>query len=964
MIAHTKLDAGCAELVPSLRRYLACLAASLCVMVALLCASPSIGAAAVPFQIAGVDGGLFAPNGDPFTQAGAHPDHGSVTFDLSTVIDGAGVRKPTGTLRGTVTDLPLGLIGNPKAVPACPAELTPLDECPDDSQIGYLVLRGNNLGANARQYFALYNGEPPKGTAALFRAKFAGAPVLIEAKLRPDDYGVSALTINAPQTVSVFGVQAVIWGVPADPSHDSSRGVRGGWSCLDASVQVHCPPSTPSSAPRLPFLTLPTSCVGPVDTDITVSTWEGASDSASFTSHDNATPTPNPIGNDGCADVPFSPTVSISPTSTAPDSASGVDADIAVPSNGLLNPNGISQAHLKKAVVELPAGVSVNPSGATGLGSCSDAQLDLGTDSEPTCPDSSTIGAVEVTTPLIDEHLTGEVVLRPPTSTDPTSGDMLRMAIVARSEERGILVKLPGTATADPVTGQLKATFDNNPQVPFSNLEVSIKGGNRGLVAMPQGCGEIQTTSTLSPWSASLPVTSLTPLTVTGECANGFAPKLAAGMSTQTARGSGDFSFKFSREDGEQWIDGLTAQLPKGLLASVKGVPLCSSGDAQAGSCPAGSRIGTVDATAGSGTPFVLERKGDAYLTQGYKGCAYGLAVKVPVVAGPFDASSPETDLGNIVVRQAVCVDPTTAEISVVSDPLPTIWHGIPLRVRSVTVKVDRAGFMLNPSDCSAKTVGAKLHSAPGATADVGSPFQASGCANLPYKPKLALALTGRRQVTTGKHPGVKATVTQQGVGEAGIAKTVVRLPKTLALDPDNAQALCEFEDGTKPDLENRCPKGSIVGRARAASPLLNDPLVGNVYFVKNVRKDPTTGNLIRTLPMLIVALRGEIAVNLKGESSTTGNGRLVNTFDQIPDAPISQFNLNIAGGPNGILAVTRTRKAKINLCASRQTAEADTDGHNGRRHDLDVNIKTPCTKKQTKAAKLQAKRAAAKARG
>jgi len=241
-------------------------------------------------------------------------------------------------------------------------------------------------------------------------------------------------------------------------------------------------------------------------------------------------------------------------------------------------------------------------------------------------------------------------------------------------------------------------------------------------------------------------------------------------------------------------------------------------------------------------------------------------------------------------------------------------------------------------------------------------PFRATGCAALPFKPKLALSLTGKKQTTTGKHPGVKAKVTQTGIGEAGIEKAVVRLPKSLALDPDNAQALCEFEDGTKDDLEKHCPKGSIVGRARATTPLLNDPLVGNVYFVKNIRTDAKTGNQIRTLPMIMVALRGEIAINLKGESNTTKDGKLVNTFDNVPDAPVSQFNLNINGGSKGILAVTRTRRSLINLCASgRQIAEADMDGQNGRRHDFDISMKTPCTKRQVKRAKRAAARRAAR---
>jgi hypothetical protein len=331
-----------------------------------------------------------------------------------------------------------------------------------------------------------------------------------------------------------------------------------------------------------------------------------------------------------------------------------------------------------------------------------------------------------------------------------------------------------------------------------------------------------------------------------------------------------------------------------------------------------------------------------------------------------------------VVVRSALHVDPTTAQVTTgvdqsrlygtdgtleqtIEGAMPRILKGIVLRQKEVRVLADRKDFMINPTDCSQQSTTADITGYQGANVSVDSRFQASDCARLPFEPTLTLALTGKKQTRTGKHPGVNAEVTQTGIGEAGIDKAVVRLPKSLALDPANAQALCEFEAGTKPDLENHCPKGSIVGRARAKTPLLENDLVGNVYFVKNVRTDPKTGNTIRTLPMIIVALRGEIAVNLRGESSTTKAGKLVNTFANVPDAPITKFNLNIAGGKNGILAVTRTRKAKINLCSGRHIAEADIDGQNGRRHDTDIRMKTPCTKKQTKAAKRQAKRAAAR---
>jgi len=705
----------------------------------------------------------------------------------------------------------------------------------------------------------------------------------------------------------------------------------------------------------------------------------------------------------GCNSLGFSPHLDLAPTTTQADGASGLKAVLGVPQNntapaGLRRDPGSASdpsagapghwrsdagratAHLDDSVVTLPDGVSLNPSAATGLQACADAGMGvrgfddvngrvLFNDGDPfnkdggadgaECPDASKIGTVSVKTPLLAEELAGEVVLGEPKSTDPGSGEMFRLFLVVRDVERGLVVKIFGSTTADPASGRLVTTFLNNPELPFDRLSLDIKGGARGVLGLPQHCGGHGWTSQFTPWSGSAAVDGGGAMAVDSNCGLGFSPSLDAGMSTSQARSSGSFSFRFSRQDGEQRLTGLTARLPQGLLASVKDLPLCSNSQANAGSCPAASKIGIVDAKAGSGDPFVLEEKGEVFLTEGYKGGPYGLAVKIRPVAGPFRGAM---ELSPIIVRQAIHVDRTTAQVTAISDPFPRIHHGVPLRVREVTVLVNRAGFMLNPSGCDSKQIGADIVSTDGATAGASNAFQASSCAGLAFKPKLTLALSGKKQVRTGKHPGIKATVTQKGVSEAGIERAEVRLPKSLALDVDNAQALCEFADGTKPDLENHCPKGSIVGRARAVTPLLNDPLVGNVYFVKNVRKDPKTGNLIRTLPMIIVALRGEIAVNLKGESNTTKSGQLVNTFASVPDAPVSRFNLNINGGKNGIIAVTRTRRSLINLCAGRHIAEADMDGHNGRAHDRDIRMKTPCTKRQTKAAKRKAgKRATAK---
>jgi hypothetical protein len=707
----------------------------------------------------------------------------------------------------------------------------------------------------------------------------------------------------------------------------------------------------------------------------------------------------------GCGDLPFAPDISFTPTSSSADGVTGLHVELGIPQNndpkesggspldppapgasqGAIDdyvadatafwssPDGLATAHLKDTVVTLPVGMSVNPSAAAGLQGCSDTQIGVRQQGAPPlfnngdpfdgktadgveCPQSSIIGTVKVETPVLDEDLTGQVVLGQPKSTDPTSGEMFRLFLVVRNEDRGLIAKIYGSSTADPQTGQLTTRFLNNPELPFDKLTLDVKGSDRGLLAQPQRCATHGWASVFAPWSAAyggggVNVDDTGAFATNSNCGFGFGPRVVAGASPRSGRANSSFAFTFTRSDGEQWLRGLTATLPQGLLASVKSVPLCTNAQAGVGACPAGSRIGSVDAGAGSGSPFFLERKGDVYLTEGYKGGEYGLVVRVPVEAGPFRGS---LALKPIVVRQAIHVDRSTAQVTAVSDPFPLIHHGIPLRVRHVAVAIDRPQFILNPSDCSAKQIQSKLTSAQGAAASRSVPFQASGCGRLAFKPKLALKLTGRKQTRTGKHPGVRAQVTQAGVGEAGIEKAVVRLPKSLALDPDNAQALCEFEDGTKPDLENHCPKGSIVGRARAVSPLLKQPLAGNVYFVKNVRKDPTTGNLIRTLPMIVVALRGEIAVNLKGESDTTRSGKLVNTFAAVPDAPISQFNLNIRGGSNGILAVTRTRRSKINLCHGRHIAEADFDGHNGHTSDRNIRMATPCAKKATKTRRAK----------
>jgi hypothetical protein len=922
---------------------------------------------ALPFALETLTAEAKGAGGGDYTQAGGHPFSATSKFwtntNLSPIITGVirdRDRSPVEALRDVFTDLPVGFIGNPESVPdMCTVRQVTETECPESAAAGGAYVKFTTGLAWPAPIFRVIPEDGYPAGFAIKPASVSELTVVLRPKLRSNgDYGVTVVSPLPPQTPEFIGVEfATLCNYGANTHLLVGVGVT-----FD-----NCKQSTDPGAFDVPLITNPTECsASPPVTNVTIDSFENPGvqtpDGFPDPNDDNwkhRSVTTPPIT--GCDQVPFDPDMAVSPTSTGPDSPSGLDVDLDLPQDGLLDPDQIATSHLKKTVVELPEGFSVNPSAATGLEGCTDEQMAMHRLTVPNCPDGSKLGTATVTSPIVDQPLQGTLYLATPKSTDPQSGEMLRLWLSVRNDKLGISAKLPGSTIADPATGRLTATFDNNPRVPFDHLEVHLKGGNRGVLATPQDCGEKTTTSTLTPWSGTDPVDQPTATTIAGDCAERFAPKLDARSSDHAARASGGtYSFKFSREDGEQWFKGLTAALPQGLLASVKDVPLCTNSAADAGNCSADSKIGIVDAKAGVGNPFVLEQKGEVFLTEGYKGGEYGLAVKIRPVAGPFRGAM---ELSPIVVRQAIHVDRTTARVTAISDPFPVIHHGIPLRVREVNVLINRTGFMLNPSDCAPKQTGANLLSTEGTTANLTDPFQISGCANLPFKPTLALSLTGKRQVTTGKHPGIKAVVTQAGTSEAGIEQAVVRLPKSLALDPENAQALCEYSDGTKPDLENHCPAGSIVGRARAKTPLLRNDLVGNVYFVKNIRIDPTTGNEIRTLPMLVVALRGEIAVNLKGESSTTKSGKLVNTFASVPDAPISQFNLNINGGNTGIIAVTRTRKAKINLCTGRHVAEADLDGQNGRRHDFDVRMTTPCTRKQTKAAKLRAKRAAAKAK-
>jgi hypothetical protein len=489
-----------------------------------------------------------------------------------------------------------------------------------------------------------------------------------------------------------------------------------------------------------------------------------------------------------------------------------------------------------------------------------------------------------------------------------------------------VIIKLAGKVDPDPTTGQLVTTFANNPQLPFTSFTLRFKGGPTAPLMNPADCGTYQVTTALTPWSGGPVATPSTPFDIACPGVSGFAPAFNAGTTNPTGGAFSPFAVRIDRRDGQEFINGVSLDLPKGLLAKLKGVPLCPETQAAAGTCGIESRVGTATVGAGPGSqPYYLQ--GTVALTEGYKGAPYGLSVAVPAVAGPYN-------LGMVVVRQAIHIDPIDAHITVLSDPLPTILQGIPLRLRSINVDIDRPGFTLNPTSCAPKAIRGMLTSTAGSTSQVSQRFQVGDCQALPLKPRLALRLTGRNQMAPGSHPGLRAVLTQGGA-QANLNRVAVQLPLSLALDPDNARSLCEFADG----LRVQCPSSSIIGRARAITPVLDRPLTGPVYFVKGVRIDKKTGRQIRTLPTLLIPLRGQVAIDLRARSSVVDD-KLVNTFEAIPDAPVSRFELTLRGGKGGILVVTSGRS----VCRSgKQVADVDIDGQNRRRADQAIHVKTPC---------------------
>jgi hypothetical protein len=879
-----------------------------------LAAAPALAA----FGLESFDGVVDDPAGETFTQAGGHPGSAGTTFLFNRTLDAEGKVAPDGQVKNIEVELPPGLLGDPTAVPQCSRRQFSegaATNCPPASQVGTDTLfMGYNEATDELRSITekVYNLVPRPGTVAQFGFRYATNTVTIDAKVRSgSDYGVTLSLHDVPQAMQLYGNATTFWGVPADEN-------GGGWT-------------------RLPFVTLPTACLGPQETRIKVDSWQHPDDwqRSHFFSHDNAGIL---VGASGCDRLDFSPSITARPTTSAADTPTGLEVDLKMPQND--NPDGLAEANLKAATVALPTGVAVSPSGANGLAACSPTQIGLQNEASPSCPNGSKIGTVEITTPLLPDKLEGGIYLAE--QGNNPFGSLLAIYLVAEAD--GVHVKLAGHVVPDPRTGQLTTTFDDNPQLPFSELKLKFFGGPRAALKTPELCGTYSTTTAMTPWStpagaAAHPGDQF----VVNSAANGGAcpqtvsqePNLASFSGGTVNPAAGAYSplvVHVARPDGSQRLQALDVTLPPGLLGRLAGIPYCpdaqiaaaagngGAAEQRSPSCPAASRVGSVDVAAGPGSqPYHAE--GQAYLAGPYKGAPLSLAVVTPAVAGPLD-------LGTVVVRAALHVDPVTAQIEAVSDPLPTILQGIPLDLRSIDIDIDRSRFTVNPTNCKASSLGAQLTSTTGQAASLGSPFRVGGCAGLRFQPKLKLALKG----ATGRlaHPALKA-VLKMPAGGANIARAQVNLPHGEFLDQGNLNKTC-----TRPVLmAGNCPKSSIYGKAKAWTPLLDKPLQGPVYLV---------GGYGYKLPALVADLNGQIRVTLIGKVDSGKNRGIRNTFELVPDAPVSRFVLEMKGGKKyGLLENSE------NLCRAskaRRRAIARFTGQNGKVRQWKPVVANQCKKK------------------
>jgi hypothetical protein len=865
------------------------------------------------FGVVDFNGKVANPDGSPDVEAGSHPYEVTTNFKFTqTSVKGKVV--PAGALKDMRLVLPTGLGGDPSAVPPCPQSLLAAEGdslgislCPADSQIGLVRLKVNGLGEIV---VPLYNMVPTARAPAEFGVYALLFPLAMGATIDPrDGYALSVALSNVTELFPLEGIAVTLWGVPADSSHDTLRG-----ACVTP-FGGESNGSCPSGGQLKPFLTLPGSCGSPLAFGLQVDSWTqpGMFVDATATSEDAAGNKPNVTG---CDRLDFSPSLSVQTDTSAADSPTGLSIDVGVPHEE--SPTGLAQASLEDVLVKLPEGMSINVAAADGLGACTEAQVGLGEGQPASCPPNSAIGTTEIDTPLLPVALVGSIFLAEPEER-PLQG---KLAAYIVAEADGVVVKLAAQLVADPATGQLTVTVEGVPQVAFTHMKLNFRGGPRAAIANPESCGSLPVSSQLTLYArsatAGLQPTLSRDIEVESNCGGGFAPSFTAGTSNTGAGDATGFTFEVGREDGQQEIRSLSASLPDGLLAKLGSVPLCEAQHLTLDTC-AGSLIGKATIAAGAGShPFYLPAA--VYLTGPYEGAPFGLAIFSSAIAGPFD-------LGTVEIRARLQLDRHDAHLTIATDRIPRILGGIPLRIRTIAVSIERHGFMLNPTSCAAgRRVDAEVAGAQ-ATAKVSSPFNLTGCSHLSFSPSVRAST--RASVSRRDGASLDLKISEPAGGQANLGALKVVFPSQLSPRLGAIQHSCLRDVFEKNPAA--CPAGARIGSAQVKTGLLAVPLRGPAYFVSDGKA---------AAPKLAMLLQGQgVVLELEGSMTVAKGGSSAITFKGIPDAAISSLDVSLPSGKNSALGSNKLSKATGRLCGKKLILRTAAIGQNGRRLKRSIRV-------------------------
>ncbi|MGN6371585.1 MAG: hypothetical protein ACTHM1_01125 [Solirubrobacteraceae bacterium] len=835
-----------------------------------------------------------SPESQFYTQAAGHPPLGLTGFELNTEPSGA----PIGQIKDVRVDVPPGLSVNPQAAEQCKKEtLEKTGTCPPGSEVGEDEITAFvGLTKIGPVSLHMYNLVPEEGV--------------------PAEFGF-ALNVASVINVDVFIVGGISWH-HEEPSSENSGVPTGDYheffTIKEISNQLEIVKSRLKFNGRAgngSFLTLPSTCT----TQKSYLHVDSYQNPGQFKAYETVSGEPKPVSVSGCNQVPFEPEIAVKPATSQSDQPDGATIEVKVPQH--LNAEEIDSSTLKDAHVTLPAGMTLNPSAVNGLQACTDEQLGKGSAKPVECPAGSQIGTVTIETPNLPAgSLVGNVYVGQPLAPEPESKTPYsesereyRIFIDAESPRYGVAVRLVGNVIANASTGQLTTAVLENPPVPFSDFIVSLNGPHVPL-ANPLACGEAAASAILTPYTGGASANPLSSFSVDFDGKGGACPSTLPFALTQSAHSepstgghTTSFTLSLARSDGNQYVGKTSTTLPAGLVAKVPNVQQCSEADANAGKCPQASKIGVVSAAVGAGpNPLVLP--GTVYFTGPYAGAPFGLLVAVPAEkVGPFN-------YGTIVTRATVNIDPYTARV-VVGATLPTIVGGAPIRLKSLTVTVNRPDFTLNPTNCGGLATESLLTSTFGSTQLVSSPFQASGCSSLAFKPTFAAKTNAKASRRNGA--SFEVSVGYPASSQANLKSVFVQLPKQLPSRLSTLNKACP--EATFKANPATCPTASAVGAASATTPVLPGTLSGPAYFVSH-------GGA--SFPDLDIDLSGDgVKVILVGATNIT-TGITTSTFASIPDVPVSSFHLKLPAGPFSALA------ARGNLCGAPLVMPTTLTAQNG----------------------------------